>query len=113
MALHRLLPRNEAGAPRRLRGHGEAVRWAAGVVYRFTAKRFVPAFVVSLLVGAALRYSSREGAFDPASLIPVAVMALGFLATLGTASAILLYLYVFLSGGVMGSAERRRNRPDQ
>lgn len=109
MALHRLLPRNKAGAPRRLRGHSEAIRWAAGIVFRFAARRFVPAFIVSLLAGAAIRYFSGERFFHPAFLVPGAMMALGFLTTLGTASTILLYLYVALSGGVMGSAERRRN----
>lgn len=111
MALHRLLPRNETGAPRRLRGHGEAIRWAAGIVFRFAARRFVPAFFVSLLAGAALRFFSGEGLFDPAFLVTGAMMALGFLAILGAASVTILYLYVVLSGGVMDSTERRRNLP--
>lgn len=111
MTLQSLLPRNEAGAPRRLRGHGEAVRWAAGVVSRFAARRFVPALIVCLLADAAIRYFSAEGSFDPGFFVPGAMMALGSLVALGTASVTILYPYVVLSGGVMRRIEWGRNGP--
>ena len=59
-----------------------------------------------------MQYLSEEEPPDPATLLVVAVFALAMLLALGLASAVLLYPYVALSGGVMSRAEqRRRNLP--
>jgi hypothetical protein len=109
-----LQPRDEAGAPRRFEGHGEALRWISGSLASHGPKLLLN-FVWLALLWLAWK-AVRALLFDePLELIPpepvfgvIAVISAPLaLWVLGTA---LLYGYVVLSGGVMSRAERDRAR---
>ncbi len=87
---------DDAGRPRRFLSHGEAAWWAV---------RRVGTFFLPLLVSPIL-----WAIFDPAApsqrltaLPLVAAVACVWLSVVGA-----VYLYLALSGGVMGEDERRR-----
>jgi hypothetical protein len=85
-----------AGRPRRFLSHREAAWWAARRVGTFFLPLLAPPVLWALF-----------GAASPgrwlAALLVVAAVACVWLTVVGT-----VYLYLALSGGVMGKAERRR-----
>ena len=109
MTLMRLLPRDEDGHPRPLRGHGEALRWAAATIARPLLSVRTPAAFGGSFGGLSLaRYLSGDEAPDPTSLVITlaGLAATGFALWLG--GTVLLYLYALLLGGVEKRAVRGR-----
>lgn len=109
-----VLPRNEDGTPHRFEGHGEGIRWATGTVFRRFGKLLVPGTAGGSAGVGGVRHLSSEseplGVPDPASILLLVVSVLALLLAAGVACAVVLYLYLALSGGVKGRAERSRIR---
>lgn len=82
-----------SGRPRRFLGHGEALSWAAMLVGRFAGP--------PLGLGVAAAIFAPQGLPREALLwLALMVLALSAVSVAG------IYLYVALSGGVMGEEER-------
>lgn len=99
-----LYKKDAAGRPRRFLSHREAARWAAlttgKVAGPFVLYALLMAFVHS--AGPGLALAERAASFSVVAILPVC-----WLVASGA-----LYLYVALSGGVMGRDERRDDVPD-
>ena len=87
---------DEEGGPRRFLSHREAARWAVLKVGTF----FLPLLVSPILWA----LFGSDSPYRWSAAVPVAArVVLLWLLVVGT-----IYLYLALSGGVMGEAERRR-----
>ena len=107
----RLLPRDEYGHPRPLRGHREALRWAARTVARpFFSRRSLGGLGGGLGGASLVRYLSEEEPPDPLSFVFILAGLAAFGVLLWLMGTALLYLYAVLHGGVekKGHAERTR-----
>lgn len=106
-------PKDENGVPRRFRGHGEALAWAAGTL----AKRYGPHLVwgpvyagVAWLAWFVVRLlfpGFMPGLFPP-GLVTAAAVVLAILFAIWVLVSVVVYLYIALAGGVMRRGERER-----
>lgn len=101
MTLLRLLPRDEDGRPRTLRGHGEALRWSASTVARpMFSRRSVGYVGGGVFVASLVRYATDDESPGPVSLLSFAAVLAGAAILLWLVGTVLLYLYAILQGGV-------------
>lgn len=98
-----LIPRDEAGIARRFQSHREAMRWAFGSVGRWGLN--ILSYYVVPAIGLVV-WQLYKGDLT-LSLFGVEVfLAISVLFGSWVSASVLLYVYIALSGGVMGREER-------
>jgi hypothetical protein len=109
-------PTDERGVPKRFRGHGEALVWIASSLVKLYGQRILLGLISAVAAWLVWRATQPvlpgfvPDPFPTGGLLGLLIVA-GLMLVIWLVTAVVIYVYVALAGGVLRRDERERAFP--